>query len=73
MISKPSLDTKNTGGAVGQPQYAGDTTIISTKSADMSGGESSMMSYSHTNESAKWKNGAQDVPAKGKDQYSHHG
>lgn len=71
MISKPTLDTKTTGGVNGQPQYAGETTIISTKSADMSGGDSSMSGASTENLSAKFKNPnvKQDIPEKARNQY----
>jgi len=70
MITQPSLDTKNTGGNVGQPEYAGTTTIISTKSADMTNSTTDLNgTYSSENLSAKWKNGTQDVPEKGRNQY----
>lgn len=70
MITTPSLDTKDTGGNVGQPVYASATTLISTKSADMTNSDTDLNgSYSSENRSAKFKNGTQDVPAKGQNQY----
>lgn len=70
MIEKPNLDSKDTGGAVGQPTYAGNTVIISTKSADMTNSSTDLNGYcSEENLSAKWKNGSQDVPEKGRNQY----
>lgn len=71
MITQPSLDTKNTGGNVGQPVYAGNTVIISTKSADMTNSSTDLNgTASSANLSAKWKNGTQDVPEKGRNQYT---
>ena len=71
MIIQPSLNSKNTGGNVGQPEYAGTTTIISTKSADMTNSTTDLNgTYSSENLSAKYKNGSQDVPEKGRNQYT---
>lgn len=70
MITKPTLDTKDTAGVVGQPTYQDATTLISTKSADMTNAGTDITgTASDANLSAKWKNGAQDVPAAGRNQY----
>lgn len=71
MITQPNLDTKNTAGAVGQPVYAGGQDIISTKSADTTNAGTDLNgTASSENLSAKWKNGTQDVPEAGRNQYT---
>ena len=42
MIQKTNLETKSTSGVVGQPVFAGDTTIISTKTAGMTNSDSQL-------------------------------
>lgn len=71
MISQPKLDTKKpVGNGVNSPQYAGSTTIISTKTADMSGRDVSTTASSE-NRSAKFKNPrvSQDIPNEARNQY----
>jgi hypothetical protein len=76
MIKKPNLDTKDTGGQVGQPQYAGATTIIpgGDKPAPMNTRTGLNPGASEANLSKKFKNPAvkQDVPEKGRGQYEDH-
>lgn len=72
MITKPSLnDLKKPCGEYGvtSPEYRDGTTIISTMSASMSGAEKSPTDTGPNN-SAKWKNGMQDVPPEGRNQFS---
>lgn len=72
MIQKTNLETKSTSGAVGQPVFAGDTTIISTKTADMTNSESQInITASEEDRSAKWcyPNVSQDVPPLAGNQY----
>lgn len=71
-ISKPSLDTKDTGGAVGQPVYAGNTVIISTKTADMKDSDTDInQTYKNDNYAKKFEypQVKQTVPEKGNNQY----
>ncbi len=73
MITQPALDSKDTGGVVGQPSYAGATTIIATKSADMTNSTTDLnVSASSENLSAKYKypRVSQDVPPKAANQYN---
>ena len=71
MIEKTPLDCKYpVGNGVAKPEYKnGPTTIISTKTADMTGRKVSATEYDHTNLSAKWKKGTQDIPAAARHQY----
>jgi len=56
MIQKPSLDTKNTGGNVGQPGYKeGETMLIRKEGFDVSGGHNLDTTASGENLSAKYK------------------
>lgn len=72
MIEKTNLDCKYpVGNGVAHPEFKdGETTIIGTKSADMSGGMVSTTASSE-NRSAKFKNPnvKQDIPAAGRNQY----
>lgn len=71
MISQPKLDTKKPiGNGVNAPEYAGSTTIISTKDASMSGRDVSTTASSE-NLSAKYKypRVSQDIPDGAKNQY----
>jgi hypothetical protein len=73
MITKPKLNTKPTAGVIGAPVYAGDTTIISTKSASTKGPTGLNGTYDHTDRAKKWERPhPQDVPEKGKNQYTRH-
>jgi hypothetical protein len=58
MITKPTLDAKDTAGVVGKPEYAPEVTnIIATKSADMKNTATDLNQTASTeNLSAKWKN-----------------
>lgn len=71
--SKPNLDTKKpVGNGVSAPVYAGQTTIIATKSADMTNSSTNLNQTASTaNLSAKFKNprNKQDVPSAGQGQY----
>lgn len=72
MIEKKPLDTKNTGGVVGQPEYAGASNLIPTTQPDMKNSDTNLnQSASGENLSAKFKfpRVKEDVPALGKDQY----
>lgn len=72
MIEKPNLNSKDTGGAVGQPEYATGQDIIATKSADMTNSGTDLNgSASSENRSAQFKNPrvSQDIPEKGRNQY----
>lgn len=69
-ISKPKLDTKETAGNVGQPQYGSFPMGADDFSADTSNSETSLnQDFSHENRSAKWKGGSQDIPSKAANQY----
>lgn len=64
-IKKPALDTKNTGGNVGQPGYKeGETTLIRNQGFDIGGGDVSTTA-SDANLSKKFKYPAvsQDIAA----------
>ena len=72
MITKPSLDSKPTAGVVGTPTYQDATTLISTKSADMTNSDTDLnITASNENLSAKFKypRVSEDVPAAGRNQY----
>lgn len=70
MIDKVKLDAKKpVGNGTGVPTYQNGTTIIPTKTADTNGPSGLNVSASGENLSAKWKGGAQSVPAAGKNQY----
>ncbi len=72
-IKKTPLDTKDTGGQVGQPTFQeGVSEIIKTKSADITNASTDLnQTASNENLSAKFKtpNVTQDVPEKGRNQY----
>ena len=71
-IKKTALNTKDpVGNGIQAPQFkTGGTTIIATKSADMNNaGTDINITASNANLSAKWKNGSQDVPEAGRNQY----
>lgn len=70
MIDKPALDCKYpVGNGIDSPEYhSGVTNIVGTKTASFEG-ENVSTTASDANLSAKWKGGAQDVPAAGRNQY----
>ena len=71
-IKKTALDTKKpVGNGIQAPQFkTGGTTIVPNGSADMTNsGTDINITASTANLSAKWKNGAQDVPEAGRGQY----
>lgn len=74
MITKPKLNTKDTAGVIGQPTYAGGTTIISTKTASVTGATGLNQKYSHEDKGAKWERPrAHSTHPKAAKQYAKHG
>lgn len=69
------LDTKTTGGVIGQPHVGGDYVPVPTKSASVTGPKGEVeTTYNHENLSAKYKypRVSQDVPEKGRNQFEDH-
>lgn len=73
-IIKPTLVDNDTGGVVGKVQYGGGITEHATAtSSDMTNSTTNInQTYDHTNLHAKFANPnvKQDIPEKGKDQYT---
>lgn len=73
IIKSRKLDTKDTGGVIGQPTIADDgTTLIATKSAPTTNPDTDLNgTYDHANLSAKYKypRVSEEIPDKGKNQY----
>lgn len=70
-----SLDTKTTGGVIGQPNIGGDYVPVPNKTADTTNSDTSLnITSSQENLSAKFKypNVSQDVSDKGRNQFEDH-